>query len=270
MYCISSTTVLNTLYNYSWCLVSHISVDEITDLRIWTAEKNFQLTDFNNKTENTKKKIEKMKKLCVNSTLVTSSKDRSLILWNFVLTSVPEIKGFPYFLQPNPCRKFKFSDSPSHGICFPIISNINTESAVNEKYEKYEQLWQITAIENNRTIIVTKNNQNNLFNSKILSKITSNSSTDNRIIENKIENKINENKKYKSEIKNVLNFIPVFIPIKNMQKTAELFLKRKFQTSGQNMSVLRTWTGNSRTGGISEESRAGDNFIIFLHCFFPR
>ena len=280
MYCISSTTVLNTLYNSSWCLVSHISVDEITELRIWTAEKNFQLTDFNNKIEYTKKKIEKMKKLCVNSTLVTSSKDRSLILWNFLFTSVPErdknnteIKEFPYFLQPNPCRKFKFSDSPSHGICFPIISNINTESAVNEKYEKcekYEQLWQITAIVNNRTIIVTKNNQNNLFNSKILSKITSNSSTDNKIIENKIENKINENMKYKSEIKNVLNFIPVFIPIKNMQKTAELFLKRKFQTSGQNMSVLRTWTGNSRTGGISEESRAGDYFIIFLHCFFPR
>jgi hypothetical protein len=207
-----------------------------------------------------------MKKLCVNSTLVTSSKDKSLILWTFLFTSVPEtdrniteMKGFPYFLRPNPCRKFKFSSFPSHGICFPIFSNLSSESAENGKCE---QLWQINAIVNSRTLTVTKNIQNNLFTSMKLLEIISNNIAN----EKTIENTIYENPKNNTDMKNILHFDPVIIPIKNVQKTAELFLKRKFQNSGHSMSGMRTCTANSRTGGIPED-RAGDYSVLFLFCF---
>ena len=50
-------------------------VDEITEIRIWTSDKNYSLMDSVNKIQNIKKKIEKMKNLCVDSTLVTSSRD---------------------------------------------------------------------------------------------------------------------------------------------------------------------------------------------------
>lgn len=243
--------------------------EEITELRIWTAEKSFQHTDFDSiVTENYKNKIEKMKKICMHSTLVTSSADKSLILWNFLFTSVKEtdksnteIKVFPYYLMPNPCRKFRFSDSPSHGICFPIksISNSNSssESAGNEKCE---QLWQINAIVNSRTLTVAKNIQNNLFNSQKLSEIFPTGATDGKTI----ERKIHENTKNNSELKDIFFFSPVTIPIKNVQKTAELFLKRKFQNSGQSVSVLRTWTANSKTSGIVDDSRGGYYFTQHL------
>ena len=163
-----------------------------------------------------------------------------------------EMKGFPYFLQPNPCRKFKFSDSPSHGICFPIFTNFCSESALNGKYE---QLWQINTIVNSRTLTVIRNIRNNLFDTKRNPIIISD-----KISDDKINNgKIIENMKNYPETKEIFHFLPVIIQVKNVQKTVELFRKRKFQnSSASSMSVVRTWTVNSKNNGILDDLRAGE------------
>jgi hypothetical protein len=142
-------------------------------MRIWTSIDDYNLKvqksallikneDKYNKSINDKENI---KKLLMNSNMLTSSKDNTLVLWMFIIQNItnqeftnssskPSI-GNSYFLQPVPLRNFHFSSPPSKGICFGLKNDIS-DGLNNEMY-------QINIILDGRVVTVVKNEKKNLF-----------------------------------------------------------------------------------------------------------
>ena len=58
-----------------------------------------------------------LKVLSQTSSMTTSSKDKSVILWQFSLSSTSVHSSGSVFLFPVPCRRFSCSDVPSNGVC---------------------------------------------------------------------------------------------------------------------------------------------------------
>jgi len=93
-------------------------------------------------------------KLSYYSSLVTSSRDYSIILWYFTI----EDNGFEssacMFLCPYPCRRFKFSSIPYNGICDNIHLDNNDNMNIN--------LWRVYVIIKGNVIIVIEDERGRL------------------------------------------------------------------------------------------------------------
>ena len=337
----SNSNNKNTKYNFHSFSRPNIAVcdrnfwedkthsNAITTLRVWTKERNWNLNDSRNRSleindtipidEGTTNNNKNMKTnivsnvindfniLISNSTLISCSKDFSLILWKFMLCSIDDEFnninkdnhdeknmidkdddddnidnnnknnnnndnynyndnnnnnnnnnnninnnidnnnnsndnyngginssnfhskkiGFSFFLKPIMCRKFYFSSSPSHGICFllpsfPLSSTSSSFSYLNDVNDinnnnnnnndnnsssnnndnnslltKNERsglrVWQISAILNGSTITVTRNITKNIFSSYISPTIRKKDESNYKIPNNNDENE-NESK----------------------------------------------------------------------------
>ena len=227
--------------------------------------------------KNTLKFIEKMKHISFQSSMITSSQDKTLILWKFELNSVIDsqmknientvFQEFPYFLKPIPCRKFRFSDFPSHGICFPsnimrdneelkIDANLNSKRSL--KYN--QEIWQINAIIQGRVVTVFKNTKNELF--KVESEFNDLNTNDsdltstNNIIPTQHSNDENRNENKNENESIVLQFIPVIIPLKNVQKSVTLHSKKLNSNSGLSLNVLNTWAISSDVVEVKDRTAA--------------
>ena len=282
------------------------SSESVTDIRIWSPtsisaststststrmntdlniNSNFYIPSPEEIEKNTLKFIEKLHAISFQSSMITSSRDKKLILWKFELNSVTDsqikniensvLQEFPYFLKPIPCRKFCFSDFPSHGICFPsnIVRyneelKIDANSNSKNKIKSNQETWQINTIIQGRVMTVFKNTKNELFqiesefndlnlnNSNFTAKndITTNDIISKQQTENKNENVENE----------ILHFTPVIVPLKNVQKSVTLHSKKLNPNHGLSLNVLHAWAVSSDTGELKERLAArGQSTDIF-------
>jgi hypothetical protein len=158
---------LSTCRQSMWSLQAHKG--SITDMRLWVHMPSTVVSEANigdmpsgdGSTERGKKQIRyasvvhsasvlnttiayttaQMRTISEASTMVTSSADKSILLWRFVLTEQP-IDGLPdendmnSYMQLYPCKRFLFSDTPRAGICFSTSKFDLSPSYV----------WRVTAI----------------------------------------------------------------------------------------------------------------------------
>lgn len=149
-------------------------------MRIWTSIEDWNLKNFktliSTKNENINVKNlnnqskENIKKLNMNSNLLTSSKDNTMILWTFIIQNINNDEftnlsskssfGFSHFLQPIPLRNFVFSSPPTKGLCFEIKNN---EKLGLMKNSEKKSVFQINVIVDGRVITVIKNEKKNVF-----------------------------------------------------------------------------------------------------------
>jgi hypothetical protein len=93
-------------------------------------------------------------KLSYYSSLVTSSRDYSIILWHFTIEDNGYESSACMFLCPYPCRRFKFSSIPYHGICENIHIDTNDNRNIN--------LWRVYGIIKGNVIIVIEDERDRL------------------------------------------------------------------------------------------------------------
>jgi hypothetical protein len=162
----SATSSLSTCRKKMWSLQAHKG--NISDMRLWVHSPSTVVRDveagvvFTDSTGESGRKIiryasavhsssginttiaytsSQMKVLSEVSTLVTSSADKSLLVWKFILTEGPLNLGSDesdtnMYLQLCPCRRFTFSDSPRAGICFSTAKFDSSPLSI----------WRVTAI----------------------------------------------------------------------------------------------------------------------------
>lgn len=89
------------------------------------------------------------------SALVTSSKDQSIILWQFSLEDTGLESSASMFLCPQPCKRFQFSNTPYNGLAYIVLPSKSHLSS--------ESVWRVTAIVNGIIVTVCEDSRNNLF-----------------------------------------------------------------------------------------------------------
>ena len=96
--------------------------------------------------------FQEMKNIANSSSLISCSKDNSLVLWSFQSSFF----GHCSYLIPVPIRKFYFSGIPSQGLCYCLDLTSGQGHGAN-------QLWKIETIVNGKLQTVAINTRTTLF-----------------------------------------------------------------------------------------------------------
>lgn len=162
---------LNTVHKPIWS--SNLHTNSVTELNVWLHQSNTTIADVDVSKQNERRieviaelaayikgapnrtvgyKLQHLRELSRNSSMTSSSGDRSIILWGFeVSKSVSDFVSF--YLMPYPARRFFFSSSPRHGICSCYTSSTKPE----------HNMWKISALVNGIVVLVHQEARGLLF-----------------------------------------------------------------------------------------------------------
>lgn len=101
-----------------------------------------------------------LKSLAINSSIVTSSDDKSILAWRFEVSSFnmqdpkSSKSSSTCYLQPQPCRRFTFSTIPQGGICY------TTSTVTNQPFMI---LWKLCAVVGGVVVTAVQDRRNEMF-----------------------------------------------------------------------------------------------------------
>ena len=223
--------------------------NKITEIRLWNKNKSIDISQANTRTTHTMSENE-----WINSSLMTSSLDYSIILYKFINITINNQlniqlslnSNIKYYLKPQICRKFMFSFVPKAGLCY---------------YNHMNDLWYIDVILNNTILTVMKGSDKMLFeninNNQTNNKIqTENNHLNNNISRNNSNNNNNAAAVVEVEVEvDEMLLKPIYsmaVSVTNIIKPLRLLETiNKIYLNNYSWNILNYWTNKHPSNNIN-------------------